>query len=549
MRKHAAHVAAWIAYGPEGRIPEVAELELLKKFIDKVGAGLLPSRLNEVLPDAQAVLRMVSTGQAGEGWTQAERKLRESLQKFRCCRGLADKAGAKPAAEENVEEIVMVSDLDVVETGLQPEEAILLQVDEDDDDPESSGASKQHLQLVSKINEWGFLDDGQRVERLQQAEEAARRRRKNVSQEELTEVINTAAAALAAPRRRATQREVDSEGSEEAKTATQPQDPKPDLQRRVRALLLDALNLWRTKQYGCSAIAHVLDFVQVKISKFEDNVGEIRGAAAGKAWLSIKDAVEEMLQGVSALGEFDGGNRAVEADRTVRLERQSGIQGITWDRLKMCWCLSWYEAGKRPRRSFPAAKFLRQGLCEDEAVEAALQEVKAFREELVRQGRLQPPKPTSPAMSPVRGVAYDKTSGSWLVRLTDPSTKRRVHGGTFETQEEAEAKAREMAKKLGVPVESKLVPVKKFSELHRFEKLGPQKGVKWDIKEQCWHARCIVGVKHKHLRARPKDFSKLELEKSWNEAVAWRQQQEQRINARSGGLSKPPQCERMAAAL
>ena len=499
----------------------------MKKFIDKVGAGLLPSRLNEVLPDAQAVLRMVSTGQVGEGWTRAERKLQKSLRKFRCCRELADKAAIKQAADEKVEEVIIVSDTDAAETGPQPEEAVLLHVDEDDD-LETTAASEQHLQLVSKMNEWGFLDDAQRVERVQQAEAAARRRRKNVSQEELAEVINTAAAALAAPRRRATRREVDSEGSEEAKTATQPQGPKFDLQRRVRALLLDALKLWRTKQYDRSAIAHVLDFVQMKISKFEDNVGEIGGAAAGKAWLSIKDAVEEMLQGVSAVGEPESEDRVVEAAfRKRRLERQSGIRGINWDRLRMCWRVWWFEAGKRPQRSFPATNFLKQGLSEEEAVEAALQEVKAFRQELERQGKLQPPKLTSPAISPVRGVAHDKESGSWKVQLTDPSTKKRVHGGSFQTQEEAEAKAQEMGKKLGLSVESGLVPVRKFSELRRFEKLGPQKGVKWDIKEQCWHARCTIGLKHKHLRARPKDFSKLEVEKSWNQAVAWRQQQEQ----------------------
>ena len=98
------------------------------------------------------MLRMVvSTGQAGEGWTQAERKLQASLRKFRCCRELADKAAAKQAADEKVEEIVMVSDTDAAETGPQPEAAVLLHVDEDDE--LETTASEQHLQLVSKMNE------------------------------------------------------------------------------------------------------------------------------------------------------------------------------------------------------------------------------------------------------------------------------------------------------------------------------------------------------------------------------------------------------------
>ena len=46
----------------------------------------------------------------------------------------------------------------------------------DDDEPfyespASLGASSQHLQLCRRINQWGFLDDVQKLERLRQAEE------------------------------------------------------------------------------------------------------------------------------------------------------------------------------------------------------------------------------------------------------------------------------------------------------------------------------------------------------------------------------------------
>ena len=411
------------------------------------------------------------------------------------------------------------------------------------------------------------MDDAQRVERLQQAEAAARRRRKNVSQEELAEVLNTAAAALAAPRRRATWREVDSEGSEEAKTATQPQGPKFDLQRRVRALLLDALNLWRTKQYNCSAIAHVLDFVQVKISKFEDNVGEIGGAAAGAVWVSIQQAIDDMLNGEEMqTGDFalpaamaaDTLTRRLGRQRSMhcaeenessaecfpaaktraargpstRLERQSGIQGISWNTSTPGWRVSWQEDGRPRRLQFSISKFLKQGLSEELADQSALQEAKDCREELVRQGKLQPPKPRLEKSSLVRGVSFSRTQQKWRVDFEDPAERKRVFGGSFATQNEAEARAREMARKSGVPAEVEVVPARKLSEMPHFEPLGPQKGIWWRLGEQCWHATLRVCGKTKNMRFRPTNSSEGEVAKAWKTAVAWRQQQKENKQAK-----------------
>ena len=401
------------------------------------------------------------------------------------------------------------------------------------------------------------MDDAQRVERLQQAEAAARRRRKNVSQEELAEVLNTAAAALAAPRRRATWREVDSEGSEEAKTATQPQGPKFDLQRRVRALLLDALNLWRTKQYNCSAIAHVLDFVQVKISKFEDNVGEIEGAAAGSVWVSIQQAIDDMLNGADVqTGDFalpaamaaDALTRQLQrqgsihcaaslpsaetrAARSTRLERQSGVQSISWNTMTPGWRVSWQEGGRRRRLQFSISKFLKQGLSEEAADQSALQEAKDCREELVRQGKLQPPR-TRLEQSFLRGVSFSRTRKKWRVELEDPVERKRVNGGSFATQDEAEAKAREMALQFGVPAEVEVVPARKLSELPHFEPLGPQKGIYWSLGEQSWKSTFWAFGKTKTMRFRPTDCSQEEVANAWQAAVAWRQQQKEQKQAK-----------------
>ena len=94
----------------------------------------------------------------------------------------------------------------------------------------------------------------------------------------------------------------------------------------------------------------------------------------------------------------------------------------------------------------------------------------------------------------------------------------------FTLKEEAEARARELAKELGLQEE--VVAVKPLSELAHFEPLGPQKGIKWSRGEQAWHAQCNVSGSNRHMRFRPQDFSAKEVEKAWKQAVAWRKQQE-----------------------
>ena len=161
---------------------------------------------------------------------------------------------------------------------------------------------------------------------------------------------------------------------------------------------------------------------------------------------------------------------------------------------------------------------------------AALRDAKAYREELVRKGILKPPKALNSEQgkcSTVVGVSFQNQQKKWQVKLPDATNKKRAWGGYFSSQEEAELKARELAKELGIKdIEHKVVPVKHLSELKHFEPLGPQLGVKWNLGEQCWHARCSVAGKLRHMRCRPKDFSEKEVEKAWKQAVAWRKQQE-----------------------
>ena len=325
-------------------------------------------------------------------------------------------------------------------------------------------------------------------------------------------------------------------GVDDSEVEDMPHCPKGDqlmdIQRRLRSLLIEALRTWRLRRFDCLAIEHVLQYVQDKISKFEESVGEIQGAAAGKAWAEIKQAVDQLLQRAvdgHSIPEARGSKRVLLRSKNVgivngRLERQSGVQGISWSPNAL-WTLSWQEAGIRHRQCFPIKGFVKQGLGEEEAVEAALRQAKDYREELVRQGKAQPSRPKRKG-SLVRGVAYEESSDSWRVQLWDPYARKLFNGGRFEKQGAAEDKARELAEKFGRPAERKVVPVQKISELPRFAPLGSQKGIIWRVKEQCWSADGKFQGVRRTMRFRPRDGSEAEVKKAWTEAVAWYREQD-----------------------
>ncbi|CAE7476519.1 unnamed protein product [Symbiodinium microadriaticum] len=465
LRRHAAPVASWIAYGPKGRHPTVKEFQLLKKFMDKIDGMMLPSRLSDVLSDMQTVLRVLPRP-ANDAWVKAKHQLEKSLRKLR-----------HRCKEAKTATLVVAPDDDIGDAELKavPEEA--QQVGEADDSATecTSALSNQHLTLFRKMNEWNFLDDAQKLECLQQAEVATRRPRRSLSQSELADIVNMAAACLAAPRRKATPQDADAECPSEATLAMESWGPKLDLQPRVRSLLLRALHVWRINQFDCHAIEHVLDVVHGKISKFEEQAGEVRSAAAGKAWLKIKQAVELMLRaGAPSSSTLQGEDFAAEAQVQAaqhlkphrvkpRLERQSGIQNINWSVGRRCWACQYFSNKKGMKckntiRYFPIAKFLEEGLGDEAAVDAALQEAKAYREELVRQGKLKPPKPKVYPDSMVRGVYFSHCQQKWKVQLYHPIRRKVMHGGYFSSREKAEARARELASEFGVQPDIKVLP-------------------------------------------------------------------------------------------
>ena len=335
-------------------------------------------------------------------------------------------------------------------------------------------------------------------------------------------------------------------GPQEKASRTKPLSSKPPLGRPADGSRWECYKMWPWMRDLPTRLWMGNGWIMEEDGMRKLEPSEPGGAMPGvQIFESVGTTVDESQQDGSEVHAAEPGQATTTRFRG--LERQSGVPGISWNRQMACWRVSVQEAGKQKRIQFFIAPFLKKGLSEDEAVEAALREAKAHREELVQKGMLQPPKtkavnPEQGKPSTVRGAYFDKDAQKWRVKLVDPTTKKRRQTCFFATQEEAESKARELAKELGIKeVEGKVIPVKHLSELKHFEPLGPQPGVWWSLGEQCWHASYKVEGKKKRLRFRPKDFSEQEVGKAWKQAVAWRKQQEkERDHAKksSGGLRR-----------
>ena len=225
--------------------------------------------------------------------------------------------------------------------------------------------------------------------------------------------------------------------------------------------------------------------------------------------------------------------------------KQSGVPGVRWQSSMWAWevrCPKLDSKGKvigTGGRAFSISSFMKQGLTEDEADAAALEAAKAFRADLVRQGLVKEPKAKDPQFtSDVVGVSWDELRKKWKVQralktkgnLPDPTKIDCVHfwGGYFAEKAVAEAKALELAEAHGL--QRSVRHVGRFEELRKVRPKVPYPGVKWEKRSQKWCAQMQVEVggkkKSRSRSVKPKDFSEAELERSFQEAVAWRKEQE-----------------------
>ena len=216
--------------------------------------------------------------------------------------------------------------------------------------------------------------------------------------------------------------------------------------------------------------------------------------------------------------------------------KQSGVPGVTWNGSMWAWevrCPKLDAKGKikgQAGRVFSISSFMKQGLTEDEADAAALEAAKAFRADLVRQGLVKEPKAKDPQFtSDVVGVRWDKATKKWrvefkLYKKKGGEGRETINGGLFTEKAAAEAKALELAEAHGL--QRTVRAVGRFEELREVQPKVPYLGVKWNIEEQQWHAFIKVNGTTRNFRVKPKDFSETELERAFQEAVAWKKKQE-----------------------
>ena len=247
----------------------------------------------------------------------------------------------------------------------------------------------------------------------------------------------------------------------------------------------------------------------------------------------VEEISKEVASGAAA-GVGPGGMAETTA-KPNRFKRdnsakQSGVPNVKWNRTLFAWEVKFLRSDKKGKRQgttncvFSLGKFMKQGLSEAEAEVAALEAAKAFRSELVRQGILKEPKPMDPNFtSEVPGVDWHKQKKKWRVRLC-PAGKKRIYGGCFTEKAAAEAKALELAKEHGL--ERRVKAVGSFSELPIFKPKVPYPRVRWEQRSQQWHACCRVDGTTRNFYAKPKDHSEVELEASFQKAVAWKKKQE-----------------------
>ena len=157
-RRYAAHVAAWIAYGPPTYVPGQTELKLLHDFLLKLGGGQLPARLEDVLPRTQSTLEGMSV--ENSSCRELGEKLKERLRHFQCCRGAQTHEKNKEAhavvndEDEDEEESCHVVEVESSEEDCQESQTSSLQ---DAGLPAAEVCQGPHFssqQLFNKMNEW-----------------------------------------------------------------------------------------------------------------------------------------------------------------------------------------------------------------------------------------------------------------------------------------------------------------------------------------------------------------------------------------------------------
>lgn len=274
-----AHVAAWLVYAPRGYVPGITVMDLLRRFLLKVGDGRhLSTAQQSILPKVQSVLERATA--ADPAWEQMHRKVVHELELFRQCD--AEHLTAPVTKDVDVAEAEsnqMLKSKSFRKCSLKPSKPSSI----DSEAGHEVGDSRQTpRQLFNKMNEWTNMVNEERLACIEKLE-LARKSGRMANQAKLAEVLYTVAAALSPPRKSAHK---ESSENEAASCADAPvKEASANLQHRA--------------SFDCSEIHTLLDHINRQLSRFEAKVGDLHLAAAGLSWLAIQKAIAD-LQELSA---------------------------------------------------------------------------------------------------------------------------------------------------------------------------------------------------------------------------------------------------------
>ena len=267
--------------------------------------------------------------------------------------------------------------------------------------------------------------------------------------------------------------------------------------------------------------------------------------SVGAAAEELKPIGALVREAASAAPHADVPAASAEGPKPNRFQRhnlvkQSGVPNVRWNAPCQAWSVDFPTYDQQGRKSgttcrmFSVAKFMVNGRSEAEADAAALEAAKAFRAELVRKGILQEPKEQDLNFtSDVPGVRWSKQSKKWRVQISlkqnNPKERSKlIEGGYFTEKAAAEAEALRLQELHGLQREVKAVSTleTRYAGLPVFHPKVPYSRVSWNRAEQQWHAKCNVSGLTRNFRVKPKDHSEVELERSFQVAVAWKKRQE-----------------------
>jgi len=220
-----------------------------------------------------------------------------------------------------------------------------------------------------------------------------------------------------------------------------------------------------------------------------------------------------------------GGQPGVAGRKAITVQtKQSGVLGVCWFAVNNGWVTRWRENNVNKLRTFPVHRYMTPGKTHEEAEAEALCAAVAFREELVRQGKIKVTKACH--QSNIRGVSWVTKNKAWKVEIRAKGKK--FYGGSFHPKDDT-PEALEQARLAAIESRRRLELEHFQVNLHQAPDPGQivdrdsgVRGVYWKKHACSWRVEIQLKDKKVSRSFPPKDGSPAEVERARLAAVQCR---------------------------